>query len=93
MSLAMMRPFTTIPVTTTPKQKMGKRYSIILVYFLGLVDGFGQENDANADPEDENAGNPKAYEHAIVPVYEEPEQDARDQADERRRGEKVDRLY
>lgn len=76
MSLAMMSPFTTIPVTTTPKQKMGKRYSNMLIPF-GLLDGFRQENDTNADPEDENAGNPKAYENAIVPVYEEPEQDAR----------------
>jgi hypothetical protein len=48
---------------------------------FGLLDGFGQENDAHADPEDESAGNPKAYENAIVPVYEEPEQDARNQAD------------
>ena len=79
-SAAMMRPFTTIPVTTTPKQKMGKRYSNILISF-GLLDGFRQENNANADPQDENAGNPKAYENAVVLVYEEPEQDARNQAD------------
>ena len=30
----------------------------------------------------EKAGNPKAYENAIVPVYQEPEQDARE-AEER----------
>jgi hypothetical protein len=57
-----------------------------LVYFPGLVKGVGQENDTNADPQNENARDPKAHEHAIVPIHEEPEGDACRQAE--RRGDK-----
>ena len=79
-SAATMSPFTTIPVTTTPRQKMGKMYSNMSV--LSGRDGVGEEDDANADPKSEDAGHPKADEHAVVTVHEEPERNARDQTDE-----------
>ena len=65
---------------------MGKRYSNIVYLFSVCVDGLRQENDTNADPQNENARDPKAHENAIVLIHEEPERDARGQAE--RRGEK-----
>ena len=85
MSAAVISPFTTIPVTTTPKQKMGKMYSNMSV-FPGWVSGISQENNANADPQGKNAGYPEAHEQAVVSVHEEPQRNAGGEAG--KRGEK-----
>ena len=60
---------------TTPKQKMGKMYSNILVPPAGS-DGAREEDDADADPEGENAGHPKTDENAVIFVDQKPECDA-----------------
>jgi len=41
-----------------------------------LADCVGQEDETNADPQDENAGNPEAHENAVIAVHQEPEGDA-----------------
>ena len=68
-----------MPVTSSPKAKIGKIYSNITALPGKDV---GDNDQTNANPQRENARHPKTDEDAVVAVHQEPKRNADKQADE-----------
>ena len=68
-SAAAIMPLQTMPLITRPKPKIGNKYSNIATPRHGV----SEQNQTDANPKGEDAGNPETHENSVVAIHEEPE--------------------